>query len=233
MWNMQRENSDLDINEVYIMDSKDFLLQKVRRNREYKGTDVYEGVEKETDVQSCELGNCVHEVIKGNVNYLWAVTSPIVIHQYEYKSALRELREITVKTIAKNCFHSINGLAEHNIYHFITGVASRTGKSRRKKDKYPKIEIDRNSLLYKKKLNTIGRSLKFGINVLTWGKPRYEKVEITKEEELWDLKNRLNDSYNHSHLPEYPNEAPFEKFLIKWRLKKLEIDEVINRGGDE
>jgi len=230
MWGMEKPTSDLDINEVYIMDSRDFLLQQTRRNREYKGKETYNGVERESDVQSCDLGNCVREVLKGNVNYLWAVTSPIVVN--EYRSVLRELREIAIKTIAKNCFHSINGMAEHNIYHFITGTGSRTGKVR-KGEKAPTREIDRNSLIYKKKLNTIGRSLKFGINVFVWGKPMFEKVEITKEEELWDLKNKLNEAYTHTFLPEKPDPVPFEKFLIKWRLKKMGMDDIINGGEEE
>lgn len=198
MWQMNHEKSDSDLHSVFMMDSKDFMLGKKKKGKFTQKDSV--------DTTCTELNQTINQLLKGNVNYLWAVMSPIFVE--EYKSALRELREIVSSNLAKNCFHSINGLAKHNIYHFVT-------------------KGDRYSDKYKKKLNVIGRSLKFGIGILTWGKCLFEKVDIKSEEELWSLKDRLNASYNNSALPDKPDPEPFEKYLIKWRLYKMKLDEII------
>lgn len=208
IWNMQREDSDVDYATVYLADSKDVLLGKKIKGKQKQ--------DEEKDITYYELGHFISNLVKGNVNFIWAVMSPLVVG--EYKSALRELREITSTNLSKNCFYSINGLAKHNIHHFITGERQWNTQSR---------EIDPNSLIYKKKLNVIGRTLKFGINLLTWEKCMFEKVDIKKEEELWDLKNKLNEAFKNSSLPEKPDKEPFEKYLIKWRLYKLKKDGLI------
>lgn len=198
MWKMNHENSDIDVCTVYLQDSKEFILG----NRP-KGKQTQEG---DYDYTYYELGLFIKNLIKGNVNYLWGIMSPIVIGKY--KSAFEELRQIVSTNLAKNCYHSVNGLAKHNIYHFINGG-----------DKY--------SAKYKKKLNVIGRTLKFGINILTWGKCMFEKVNIENDEELYVLKESLNKAYMYSSLPETPNPEPFEKYLIKWRIHKMKLDGLI------
>lgn len=208
MWGMEHPDSDLDYAIIYIADSKDILLGKHIRGKQVQDDFV--------DRTYYELGHFISNLLKGNCNFMWAVMSPII--EYEYKTSLRELREITSRNLAKNCYNSISGLAKHNIYHFITGE---------RHDKTPKREIDRESLLYKKKLNVIGRTLKFGINLLTWEKCLFEKVNIKNEEELWDLKNKLNEAYKNSTLPEKPDKEPFEKYLVKWRLHKMKKEGLI------
>ena len=91
----------------------------------------------------------IFHLLKGNVNYLWCVMSPIIVSSH--RSSLKELRQIVVKNLVKNCYNSIRGMAKHNIYHFIE-------------------KGDMDSLLFKKKLNVIGRTLNFGINLLTFHK---------------------------------------------------------------
>ena len=208
MWGMERPDSDIDYAIVYLLNSRDVLLGKHIKGKQTKDNEV--------DTVYYELGHFVSNLLKGNCNFLWAVMSPIIDAQY--KNALQELREITSTNLAKNSFHSINGLAKHNIYHFITGE---------KHEKAPEKEIDRESALYKKKLNVIGRTLKFGINLLTWGKCMFQKVDIKAEEELWDLKTKLNEAYRSSMLPEKPNKEPFEKYVIKWRLYKMKKEGLI------
>jgi len=198
MWKMNHPKSDIDVAAVYLMDSRDFLLGK-----RIKGKQIQH---EEYDYTFYELSMVIEHLIKGNVNYLWAVMSPIILSKY--KSALQELRQIVSTNISKNCYNSISGLAKHNIYHFIE-------------------KGDRESAKYKKKLNVIGRTLKFGINALTWGKFLFDKVDIQSEDELWELKNKLDAAYKHSTLPEKPNPEPFEKYLIKWRLHKMKIDGLI------
>lgn len=233
MWNMQRPDFDVDYNTVYLENSRDILLGK-----KISGKQTQEGI---YDTTYFELGHFIHNLIKGNVNFIWAVMSPLV--ERKHKTALEELKEITAKNLAKNCFFSIDGLAKHNIYHFITGnknnisdlhedlelgyINKKQYDKKIKEWKSNSREIDRKSLLYKKKLNVIGRTLKFGVNLLTWGKCLFEKVDIKTEEELWELKNNLNHAFLNSVLPEKPDPEPFEKYLVKWRLYKMKKDELI------
>ncbi len=198
LWQMNHEKSDIDINVVYLMDSSDWMLGKRPKGKQIQ-TEEY-------DYTYYELEHVINQLLKGNCNYLWTVMSPLI--KFEWKNTLRELREIVSTNLAKNCFHSINGLSKHNIYHFIE-----------KGDAY--------SLKYKKKLNVIGRTLKFGINLLLWGKCMFQKTDIKSLDELYDLKNKLNDCYVKSHLPEKPDPKPFENYLIKWRIKKMKMDGLI------
>jgi hypothetical protein len=134
--------------------------------------------------------------------------SPIIISKY--RNALIELRQIVATNLAKNCYNSINGLVKHNIYHYIEKYKDEGGHD-----------------LHAKKLNVIGRTLKFGINILTWGKCMFEKVDIKDVEELYVLREALNKAYMYSALPDKPNPKPFEDYLIKWRLRKMKLDEMI------
>lgn len=219
MWGMERPDSDFDYSTVYMIESENVLLGKNIRGKQKK-----DGID---DITYYELLPFIENLIKMNCNYLWGVMSPII--KYEYKNALRELREITSTNLAKNAFFSINGMAKHNIYHFITGLRNKEGADDTVNKRWTSKsrEIDPNSVIYKKKLNVIGRSLKFGINLLTWEKCLFEKVNIKTEEELYDLKNKLNEAFKNSSLPEKPDKEPFEKYLIKWRLYKLKKDELI------
>ena len=195
IWKMNNEKSDLDIASCYLMNSKEMLIGKKK-----KGKQIQKGI---IDKTLYELGMVIPQLIKGNVNYIWMITSPIVI--FEKYNALKELRQIVIENLSKKTYHSINGLATHNIHHFIDGG-------------------DRESYKYRKKLNVIGRTLKFGINLLTWKKIMYEKVDIKDDNELIELKYKLDEALANSILPEEPNEKPFHDYLIKYRLKKIKMD---------
>ena len=186
MWKMNTPFSDIDRATVYMMGSKDFLLGK-----KIIGKQIFDE-ESNIDTTFYELNHVIHYLLKGNVNFIWAVMSPIVVN--DHQSSLKELKGIVGSNVAKNCFHSINGLAKHNIYHYIE-----------KKDN-PSY----------KKINVIGRTLQFGINVLTWGKYMFEKTDFESVKELYELKDRLNEAYKNSMLPRL-----YENYLIKWRIKRM------------
>jgi len=207
---MNHKNSDIDIGTVYLMDSKDFLLRK-----KIKGKQIQDKLNN-TDSVFYELSHVINNLLKMNCNFLWMLTSPLIVH--EHRTTLKELRDIVSTNLAKCSYFSIDGLSRHNIYHFINGT---------RHDKAPIKEIDKDSLIYKKKLNVIGRTLKFGINLLTWGKCMFQKVDIKTEEELWELKNKLNEAFKNSSLPEKPDPKPFEDYLVKWRLYKMKKDGLI------
>lgn len=198
MWKMNHKYSDIDVAVVYIQDSRDFLLG----NRP-KGKQVQTG---DYDYTYYELSHVIHQLLKGNVNYLWAVMSPINISKY--KSAFAELRQIVSENIAKNCYYSIRGLARSNIKKFVA-------------------KSDRNARKFKKKLNVIGRTVKFGINILVHHTFIFDKTDIKNESELYDLEFELDKAWQHSTLPEKPDPKPFEDYLIKWRLHKLRLDGLI------
>ena len=199
MWGMEHPKSDIDMAVVYAMDSRDWIIGKKPR-----GKQVQDGME---DTTFYELDVFITHLLKGNCNYLWAIMSPIMFSKY--KSAFVELRQIVATNIAKNCYYSIDGMSRHNIYHFIECG-------------------DRYSLKYKKKLNLIGRTLKFGINALLWGKYMFQKTDIKSEEELYDLKIALNNAFLNSTLPEKPDPKPFHDYLVKWRLIKMKLDGLID-----
>jgi predicted nucleotidyltransferase len=198
IWKMNHEGSDIDVAVVYLMSSRELLLGKTVKGKQT--------VSMEFDYTYNELGNVIGHLLKGNCNYLWMVMAPLIIS--EYRSALSELKQIVVTNLAKNCYHSINGLSTHNLKHFIE-------------------QGDKKSPMYKKKLNIIGRTLKFGINLLTWNKFIFEPYNYDgpkPEYELWHLKSKLQDAYKDSNLPEKPNTEPFEEYSLKWRIYKLKKD---------
>ena len=199
MWKMEHMYSDLDLATVYMVNSRDSLLGK-----NIRGEQTFDD-ETNTDTTFYELGHFIHHLLKGNVNFLWAVMSPII--KADNRSSLKDLRGLVAANLSKASFYSINGLAKHNIYHFI-------------KEK----EHDG---LWMKKLNVIGRTLKFGINLLIWGKCLFQKTNIKTEEELWELKAQLNEAFKNSMLPEKPDPKPFEDYLIKHRIKQMRRDKVI------
>lgn len=197
MWKMDHENSDTDIAIVYMTNSRDFLLGK-----RVKGKFTKKEAEN-IDLVYYEIGHVIAQLMKGNVNFLWLVLSPLEISGYH--SALDELKTITSLNLSKASYHSIKGLAKHNIYHFIENG-------------------DSESLKYKKKLGIIGRTLLFGINMLLWGKAMFKPVYPKDSYEIDYLLDRLNNALETSKLPEKPDPKPFQDYLVKYRLLKLKLD---------
>lgn len=200
MWKMNHKNSDIDIGRIDIMDSQSFLLGiKVKGKHKKKN-------EFNQDVAIQEIGHLIQLLIKGNVNAIWWVMSPLIISQYRY--SLNELRQIVAANYSKETYNSVRGLAKHNVYHFIE-------------------HGDNESLKYKKKLGIIGRTLMFGINLLIWEKAIFNPVTIKNVEEIDNLLERLNRALEQSKLPEKCNPEPFQNYLIKYRLLKLKLDKLI------
>lgn len=196
MWKMERPDSDVDLADVVIAHSDEVLLGTV------KGTKF---IQNETeDHTTLEIGKLIDGLITGNVNYFWVVSSPIITHTCQ--SWQQQLYQILSANIAKNCYKSIHGLATHNIYHFL---------------QHPdKLSHD----LYRKKLNIIGRTVMFGINILLYHKIMYQKTELTSKAELDQLVMQLEEAATKTTLPDKPDPQVFYAYLLKIRKWKYEHD---------
>jgi len=106
MWGMNRPDSDVDIFEIYVAETRDVLLGHVPKSYCVK----VEG--KNEDKAQHELGKVVNMLLAGNVNFVWGVSSPVIIYDTE---TFRTLRELWWQHKSKNLYHSVRGLALHNL----------------------------------------------------------------------------------------------------------------------
>jgi len=203
MWKMNNAQSDEDLASVYVMNSANFLT-RINLDKKIRGKQKHNV--NHQDLTWYELSSTIEHLLKGNINFIWTVMSPIVL--YERDTALRELREIVQANLSKKIYHSTKGITEHNIYHFIK-------------------KGDRESKRFQKKLNLIGRSLQFGITVLEKGICEFKKIHINNEDEIRALQQKLEIAYTNSKLPEETNSKPFMDYLLKWRLIKLHEDKLL------
>ena len=191
MWGMEKDDSDVDVSTAYLMDIKGFLRGRRPNNHQTHG-DVL-------DESRYEIANSIRELKKMNVNHIWMVTSPIVVHEGRW---LGRLRQIVNENKSSEIYYSVFGLARNNIKDFIE-----------KGDKY--------SRLYKKKLTLIGRTLQFGINYFLYEKFIYEKIQIKFREQLDNMIIKLKSLFESSSLPNHPDPEPFDKFLEDVRAWQL------------
>ncbi|MHA1731172.1 MAG: DNA polymerase beta superfamily protein [Promethearchaeota archaeon] len=200
IWGQERPDSDLDLYTVYLAPTRDILLG--HNTKRYSGGKHLKRTGedgKEVDEVQFELGHVVKLLLKGNVNHLLGVLSPRVTRD---GPLLGCLREVTLANLARNCYHSIHGMAVKNIH-----VWHRKG-----------LKFNNPS----KKLNTIGRTLQFGIKVLQ-GEKRdlfdVERVETMKGVE--ELMSRLDRALEESELPGEPDPEPFEEILLRARVQDM------------
>ena len=202
-WNMQRPDSDVDTFEGYIVPTKDILSGILRQNSHFTAGEV-------KDESRHEIGVIVEQLLKGNFNFVVGVCSPIVEEdKYGY---LKKLRDITIRNLAKNIYHSTHGLAIHNYKkYFINNVNDKTIT-----------EAD-----LQKKTNQIVRSLMFGQWILKHNEIKYYNITDQETSEIQYWINRLDEEYKLSELPEKPDPTEFRNFLYKLRLD--ELDDVIEK----
>jgi predicted nucleotidyltransferase len=187
VWGMNHQNSDIDIFQVYIEPIRSVLDGTAKKKSYF----VERGI---NDIAQHEIEVVINQLLKGNINFIVGVCSPIV-----NKSTLHfeMLKHITTMNLAKNCYHSINGMAVHNF------------------KKYKDEMTD-------KKYNQIIRILCFGINILQKKQTIFQAVTDGNEERYLETLQLLKDSYETSTLPEKPDEKIFRSFLLQVRLKQLQ-----------
>jgi len=195
MWNMQTLQSDRDIIRVYAQPARDILSGK-NHNRNKPATKfTKDGMDWE--YQHMEIGHLINLLIKGNVNALWAVTSPIVLRP---SKELDELRKITLENLSKESFASINGMAKSNFLDNKKRPAMPSNKA------------------YKQCL----RVLTFGINLFEFGKVIYQPIlkEVT-ENDIELAFNHLYEARTNTKLITSPNEQVFREYLYTLRVSEF------------
>jgi predicted nucleotidyltransferase len=219
MWSMQTEQSDVDLALVYIVDTNDLLAGHhipTKKNR------IFQEHGTEYDIQYYELGHIMNLLLKGNVNAIWAVCSPVQYPLFEMNAesinsavpepvmqfgarVKQELKSLVESNLSKNSYFSIRGMAE-----------SQYLDHEKRKDVMPP----------GKALKTCIRTCMFGIELLTnnrlvFAQPAEIKQNNLKMEAEWYL-TQLDETFAYkSQLPDTPPENQFRDFLLKCRLAIL------------
>ncbi len=201
-WNMQHAGSDNDYFACYAVDTNSILRGEVTGGGAHFSEKVVPGGD---DVQSHEVGKWVEMARKGNFNYMVGVFSPIVVSDtFGY---LAEFREICRRGIAKNVYHSIDGMARGNLM------------------KYQKESVE-DPVQWQKRVNACARSLFFGITWMLNGEPKFLPTKGVTEKQAYDLLDEFKLAYEASKLPETPpNELEYRDFLFKVRMARLKQKE--------
>jgi len=193
MWSMQIQESDIDLVMIYIASTRSLLRGErisptVSQQITSRGGEVY-------DTLGWEIGHLINQLIKGNVNAIWYVTSPLVIKP----SIIQEELSALVQTnLCRQTYHSIKGMAESQI----------------KSEEMPNTQG--------KGYRTALRTINFGIKLLNEGKICFAPVSDTPGAKEVTIKMcQLDEAYKASRLPELPNEEAFRDFLLRLRMEEM------------
>lgn len=205
MWGMfQPGKSDHDYITVRACATRDILkgyrIHETWEQVKYMGDD-----EVEIDESFIEIGHLVNYLMKGNVNYLWAVTSPIVIRDHPL---LEHLKRIVLNNPSRLPYHSLSGMTKSQ-----------------KLD-----ETKRPRLAGGKGYRTAARTALFGCKLLRDWTFDYKVPEtlVNLDISLEDVETytaELDNAYTESTLPDSINEENFRQFL--YGVRKLEENGVL------
>lgn len=193
VWRMDTPKSDIDIATVRIEPTIDVL-----KNIANIKTTFVSGVEDKT---SYEIGPLIEGLIKCNIDSMKMVVSPVP-SIYELKGYKEELCAIIYNNLSKDIFNSTHGLGSGN---------------------YKKYIIRRKEVDNPKRVNTICRTLQFGITALETGKIKFEPYYGTIEE-IPEMLRDIQVARINSSLPEHSDPNPFREFLYNIRIKELNGD---------
>jgi hypothetical protein len=203
MWGMQNEESDIDLVMIYIAPTRAILrgeriMPTVCQEIVARGGEIY-------DTLGWEMGHLINQLIKGNVNAIWYVTSPLVIKPSDIQE---ELSALVQANLCRETYRSIKGMAESQI----------------KSEEAHRIEG--------KGYKTALRTINFGINLLSEGIICFAPVlHAPGAEEIMENMGRLEEAYEASRLPDRPNEDAFRDFLMRIRRANLRLSDAIIATG--
>ena len=192
MWKQNHPGSDIDLFVAFQAPSREILVGHADMRSRHDKDETH-------DDAVHEIGHVVDEVLKGNVNFLWGVFSPIVVE--DPHGHLAALRPLALKNMSRQCYNSIHGLAYSNYKKYIESG----------KDASPK------------RCNTIARTIGMGVTLLLTGKIVFNAVRDAKPEDILDLTRHLDEAKDESILPDKPQHAQeLYDWLLQLRLKDLE-----------
>jgi predicted nucleotidyltransferase len=193
MWGMQSSESDIDLVMIYIAPTMVLLrgeriFPTLRQKITARGGEIY-------DTLGWEIGHLINQLIKGNVNAIWYVTSPLVIKPSIIQE---ELSSLVQANLCRETYRSIRGMAESQI----------------KSEEKPKVAG--------KGYRTALRTLNFGIKLLSEGRICFAPAFGTPGAEVVMEKMRqLEEAYEASPLPDRPDEDAFRELLLRLRMEDM------------
>ena len=199
IWGMRHPKSDTDLFRVYVASTEEILKGTANTRSKFIQKD-------NTDIALHEVGKVVEQLLKGNLNFLVGVMSPLTVSVAAppLTKFYSDLQNIVKENISKNCYHSIRGLAVHNYKKYIE-----SGKD----------DSER-------RCNKILRVLQFGKTLLDTGKFEFKPFRggVPDDIEVWI--GWLNEAYKYSLLPEMPDETFCRDWLYNLRLYELKCSNV-------
>jgi len=194
MWSMGLPESDIDLAHAYLVPSRAIL-----EGRKYPRTLKQTGEVKQGRLHDevwWEIGHLVDQLIKGNINAIWFVTTPLILKDHP---AHQELRQIVLSNLSLATFSSLQGIVESLI---------------RSAQNKPEFED--------KGLRTALRTIWFGISLFRSGHLKFTPVNFSVSEvEILKALSDLEMAYENSELPKRPDEEPFREFLYRLRLQDI------------
>ena len=186
-WRMDRPDSDLDLFLCFLSSTEKILNGTANTRSFFESKD---GVDK----QCSEIGTVVHQLIKGNLNYLIAVHSPsIIIDPY---GILNSLKNFMNGNLSKNLYHSFHGMGLANYKKYVEGHEDE--------------DITR-------KCNQISRVLRCGIEALLNGKMEFKPFENSSPDMVQSMLLAIDEACEESPLPD---ECPVKNDMLYWLARK-------------
>jgi predicted nucleotidyltransferase len=201
MWKMADLASDRDRIIVYQEPTKNILGGwHYEDTKPHKPVRVENGVD--IDEQAMEIGHLINLLVKGNINAIWAVCSPIIIKN---SPVLHLLRGVVQSEMSKASAASIKGMS--------VSQAADT-------EKRPVMATN------SKGLRTAIRTLRFGITMMNEHKFVFEPISylnVTDAKRIYtETLKDFEESIKNSTLPERPDENRLRDILFNLRVGELE-----------
>ena len=184
LFGYQRPDSDTDFFEIYFADTYDILTGKLFRAKHTK--------KDGNDYATYEIGQVIHEVMKGNINFICGVLGSwghYLLYEATDTTCFNELKDILFANPAKNIYHSIAGISRDAIR-----------------------KNDAKNLLRSYALLQFGMEYLFDIVRFDYDGPVQPTVE-----DVTAMLGRFVKAYNECDKPEDPPSEPYLDYLVKWR----------------
>lgn len=228
MWKMNHEGSDIDIFEVFIQDMYEILA-----GRQIRGGEEEHWDHPKTDKTAYEIGHVIEQLQKGNINFLWGLMSWISGYDlwradptwhFDCKEFHAELKQIVLDNLSKNYIHAITGLARRNLAKYF-GIKVKTKDEKIEFVQVSDGKLEPTDYKYTKKLKLMFRTLLQGMILLTENRIEFPNVgkRAINLIILENLYKDVIDEYKLSDLPEKPDSKPFDDFLVRIRLRYMDV----------